>query len=330
MEPTSVPRTCVACGSTSLTKRQTLDASTLYECGACDLQFWWPFHNPGNTFYEVDNKESVMRNHDPLSQPLFAMQKHFLRHRPNAGGTLLDLGMGAGRFLAGAEKAGYTVSGCDFDTEAIQTAKDFWGLTDVHPLSVDEFVAKFPEKKFDVITMFEILEHLDGFDVIPKLHQLLNPGGLLVISTPWRGRWSGFFNGDNPPEHLTRWSDSAIRNFFEARGFRIRRMRHMTGAPGYFSRLLMRFSEWTSGWLSFGLSKKLTGKSDGATAPRVVSGKPVKRSVSMRNRVIRALSLTKLYGLFFIPTVLLYAYLYVTGGRHATSLYVIIEKSDHA
>ena len=324
MPPASTPTECVACGAGNLKSRETFEKWTLYECSTCDLQFWWPFQNPGHTFYE-DDKESVTRNVNPLAMPLYEMQKQFLREKPKRGGTLLDLGMGSGRFLSGARDAGYRVSGCDFDTKAIDTAKNYFKLDDVYALSVEDFVKKFPDKTYDVVTMFEILEHLDGFDAIEEVKKLVKPDGLLVLSTPWRGRWKEFFKGDNPPEHLTRWSDAAIRNFFSARGFKVTRLTHTTGSPDYFSRLLMRFSEWTKGWLSFGLSEKLTEKKP---APCAESGARAPRKASLRNRIIRVLSLVKLYGLFFIPTLVLYGYLWITGGRHANSLYVFMEHSD--
>src|SRR3989344_4646821 len=317
------PNSCVSCGASTISLRETHDLYTLYECAVCDLQFWWPFKNPGNVFYEKDNKESIARTETPLSRPFLPTQKRFLREQPKRGGMLLDLGMGSGRFIAEAKKLGYIVSGCDFDKNAVETARTYYGLSDVHALSVEEYVTSFPDRKFDIITMFEILEHLDGFDAIPKITSLMKPDGLLVVSTPWRGRWSGFFSGDHPPEHLTRWSDKAIRIFFETRGFRILTLRHMPAAPDYFSRLLMRFPEWTHGWLSFGLSKKLKRKETSNAATRG-SGTPKKASV--RNRIIRALSTAKLYGFFFIPTVILYGYLWATGGRHATGFYISMEK----
>ncbi len=312
----------MSCGASAISLRETHDIYMLYECAACDLQFWWPFKNPGSVFYEKDNKESIVRNANPLSMPLLPTQKRFLREQPKRGGMLLDLGMGSGRFIAEAKKLGYKVSGCDFDKNAVETAKTYYGLSDVHALSVEECVTSFPNWKFDVVTMFEILEHLDGFGSIQKIASLMKPEGLLVVSTPWRGRWSGFFSGDHPPEHLTRWSDKAIRLFFEKRGFHILRMDHMPAAPDYFSRLLMRFPEWTRGWLSFGLAKKLKKKE---TVPGTASGSTPKKA-SVRNRIIRALSMAKLYGLFFIPTVLLYIYLCATGRRHATGFYIVMQR----
>ncbi|HEY4473676.1 MAG TPA: class I SAM-dependent methyltransferase [Candidatus Paceibacterota bacterium] len=320
------PNACVACGASTIFIRETHDIYTLYECTACDLQFWWPFKNPGSEFYEVDNKESVSRNENPLSMSMLPTQERFLHDKQKQGGSLVDLGMGSGRFIAEAEKIGYTVAGCDFDRDAVKTAQTYYGLSDVHALSVEDFVTSFPDRKFDVVTMFEILEHLDGFDAIPKILSLMKSDGLLVVSTPWRGRWGGFFSGDHPPEHLTRWSDKAIRTFFETRGFRILHMHHMPAAPDYFSRLLMRFPEWTRGWLSFGLSKKLKKKENIASRP-ANNTLHLPKKTSLRNRIIRALSVAKLYGLFFIPTVVLYAYLSATGGRHATGFYIIMEKA---
>lgn len=318
------PAACVACASTDIVPCERHEKYELYQCSACDLQFWWPFQNPGNTYYQENESEGyIRRNTNPLVVPLFVAQRRFLRKKPKLGTTMLDLGMGTGRFLAEAKKRGYVVTGSDFDVDAVSTARSFFGLSDVHQLTLEESLEKFQGRTFDFITMFDVIEHLDSFDTIQKFAQLLSPNGKFVISTPWRGHSPLFGAGDYPPLHLTRWSNTSMRNLLEQRGFSVVSVKHI---PVNFRRFMMKFNGWTAGGLSFDLTKKLSTQekvtTSAAPAPTVRRGTPTRRQ-----RILSALSIAKLYGLFFVPACVVYAYLWITGGRHATHIYIVAERA---
>ena len=51
-------------------------------------------------------------------------------------------------------------------------------------------------------------------------------GGYISLSVPNRGRWQkGVETLDYPPNHLTRWSPLALRNFLEKNGFEVLSMK---------------------------------------------------------------------------------------------------------
>jgi SAM-dependent methyltransferase len=73
----------------------------------------------------------------------------------------------------------------------------------------EEFLAiNLPNNTFDVITMWDVLEHMpDPSSVIEKCHRILKPGGLLVIKAPDpSGGEAGIFKenwvGYEAPQHL--------------------------------------------------------------------------------------------------------------------------------
>src|SRR5579875_1492625 len=141
---------------------------------------------------------------------------------PSPGGRLLDVGCGSGRFLARAASLGYTVTGCDFNPVAVRTARERYGLSDVHHASLEEFRLRQPERRFDVVTAFEVLEHTDdpaGF--LAQIVDLLDAGGMVAVSVPFRDRWPRFgvdSPWDLPPHHLTRWSKRAIHEALRRAG----------------------------------------------------------------------------------------------------------------
>jgi 2-polyprenyl-3-methyl-5-hydroxy-6-metoxy-1,4-benzoquinol methylase len=98
------------------------------------------------------------------------------------GTRLLDIGCGEGFFLFNASKAGYTAKGIELSQDAVEYARREFGL-DVEAKPFEEL--RFPENHFDVITLWQVLEHVPyPLIILKEVHRILKPGGVLAISTP--------------------------------------------------------------------------------------------------------------------------------------------------
>jgi len=98
------------------------------------------------------------------------------------GVRLLDIGCGEGFFLFNASKAGYTAKGVELSQGAAAYAKKEFDL-DVEAKPFEEL--RFPENHFDVVTLWQVLEHVPyPLMVLKEVHRILKPEGLLVVSTP--------------------------------------------------------------------------------------------------------------------------------------------------
>jgi SAM-dependent methyltransferase len=151
-----------------------------------------------------------------------------LRLRPRPRGRLLDVGCGEGLFLSAAS-AHYRVAGIDIDRNAVRAARRLYGLEEVKAVALKEFAVKNDVEPFDVVTMFDVLEHLeDPGGHLRAVRELMAPEGCLALSVPNRDRKS--FRDDmravvdHPPNHLTRWNSVSLRSFLEAGGFRVLRL----------------------------------------------------------------------------------------------------------
>lgn len=198
-------------------------AYSLYFCKTCKVQFWHPMANPGNEWYQHNNPYRVR---DIAKTKVYrGYHKKFLeraKHLPK-NLVILDLGCGTGEFLEQLSTMGFDTYGVDFDKDAIEIARKRFGLKNVFSASFEDFFAKTNLPKFDIITFFEVLEHLDNHPLFfSSIKKLLKPGGKIILSTPSRDRvlvnWNTW---DFPPHHFTRWNLESIKHIFSKHGFTV-------------------------------------------------------------------------------------------------------------
>ena len=298
------PNSCGICKqSAGFLLRENFKEYSLWHCPRCDGQFWFPMQNPGAQWYAHDDRYAF-RNRNPLRSPE-RTHRAFLADRPAAGGRLLDVGTGTGNFLVAARAAGYRAVGTDFDLDAVKTATEQFGLS-VYPLDLAGVTARFGKESFDVITLFEVLEHLEApRTFLDEVGALLAPGGYLAITVPYRGCPAFLKPHDLPPRHLTRWNETAMENLLTAAGFSMIRLRRI---PLPFSYLITKFHFWTKGFFSFGAVQRF---SRGAQTPGQ-RGAPREKTIA----TMQLLARIKDYALFTIPAALLYGGLLLLGRRH--------------
>lgn len=190
----------------------------LYRCKQCDVVFSHPFVAGDSLWYKESGIYELARFHNKL----YWHHGQFLKDPP-LGHTILDIGCNNGVFLHHAEKLGYEVTGMDFNNNSLEAGRQAFGLKKLFCCTLEDFAQKFPDEKFDVITVFEVLEHLDHpNDFLDAVKSLLKPSGYIAISVPNRNMMiNPLGDTDYPPHHLTKWSALALDNFMKAHGFMI-------------------------------------------------------------------------------------------------------------
>ena len=105
--------------------------------------------------------------------------------RPPA--QVFDLGCGNGSVAAHLAAQGFAVSGIDPSVEGIAQARAAYPALDLRPGSAyDDLAADFGT--FPALVSLEVVEHLYFPRTFAKtVHDLLAPGGVAVISTPYHG-----------------------------------------------------------------------------------------------------------------------------------------------
>ena len=187
---TEPPDHCPCCGESAPVHAHSLRAFDVYRCGACTLRFRHPLPRAeelrgmyedtayvGGTYFE--NSQRDYRRDTPEIRIYLQVLQELRRHAP--GDRLLDVGSGPGVFLDLAREAGFRARGVELSDPHVRHARATFG---VEVWQGDFLEAPSLPASYDAITMWDFLEHvLDPIAVLDRAHQLLKPGGVLVIFT---------------------------------------------------------------------------------------------------------------------------------------------------
>ncbi len=319
MDATS-PATCPLCNASTptATGRTHIDRGvtyTQYECQSCLVQFWWPLKNPGAAWYTSHEKYGT-RNADPVWEPTVNHLKT-LAYLKGRRGSVLDVGCGIGNFLSAAKEQGWRVAGIDFDPDSIASAKKVTGVDDFEATDVVSYAKAHPDKKFDLITFFDVLEHVDNHnEFIAAITSMLKPHGYIAMSMPYRRHAIWLMRADVPPMHLTCWDRRSLARFLESRGYDVRQI--VRSSEGIWPIILkLRFKYGRA--VSFGAvsaARKAAGPSSGAPGKKTLLVRLVHIAAKMKDMI-----------LFGIPALIIFTAMLPTPKRYI-DLFCIAQKKS--
>jgi SAM-dependent methyltransferase len=128
-------------------------------------------------------------------------------------GALLDLGCSSGAFLQSISGKGWDLYGIEISSESARVARARSGA---NIFVGDVLDAQFPNETFDVITCFDVFEHVyEPKKVMAKITDWLKPGGIFYVLVPnidsAEGRLFGsYWHGLELPRHLFHYSPASL------------------------------------------------------------------------------------------------------------------------
>lgn len=228
----SVPEPCSVCGQSSaqewlrapdrLHGRQT--PYTLMRCPGCSLV--WLHQPPQPEEMHQHYTEAYNKLISGAGGPNPALRWHDRKTtlgKYKQSGALLDLGCSSGTFLECMRSESWKLYGVEMSAEEARTAEARTGANVFIGVVSD---APFAPDSFDVITCFDVLEHLyDPRQVMAKLREWLKPGGIFYVQVPnidsAEGRVFGkYWHGLELPRHLFHYSPSSLRFLAQSMGLR--------------------------------------------------------------------------------------------------------------
>ena len=199
----------------------------MVKCNTCGLVRSDPLADPQVL------KQLYARSHFDYSDEVPNLKltySHYLRNLADYGvkkAALLEIGCGNGFFLEEALAEGYaSVRGVEPSTAAVARANP-----EVRPYIVCDTMRSglFAPEQFDVICMFQVLDHIpDPGGLLEECFRTLKPGGLVLCINHDIEALSARLLKDRSPiidiEHTYLYSPTTMARLFEGRGFQVKRV----------------------------------------------------------------------------------------------------------
>lgn len=215
-------KNCLICKSEKLNPLNGYNKYSLVKCGNCGFVFMQQIPtteelNRHYSNYSYDREQYLspitIKNYNLL---LDEFEKYRINNR------LLDVGCGMGYFLDVAKKRGWEVYGTEYSPKAVEIN----AAKGIKMIQGKLNSVNFPVSDFDVITSFEVIEHINNpLEEIKHINNLLRKSGLFYCTTPnfnalLRYYLKEKYNVIGYPEHLSYYTKNTLNKLFTENGFK--------------------------------------------------------------------------------------------------------------
>lgn len=215
---------CLVCEGTKLRPLAGFEKHHLVKCDSCGFVFCKPIPSKE----ELDKVYEGYGRNDYLSDlTIQAYEKVLDQMEPfRKTNRLIDVGCGIGYFLEVAKRRGWEVYGTEFTEEAVKICEAKGAKMQLGVLNP----ANYEPESFDVITSFEVIEHINNpREELGHFNQILRKGGLVYCTTPnfnavERHMLKTEWNVLGYPEHLSYYTPSTLKRVFKEIGFEARKI----------------------------------------------------------------------------------------------------------
>jgi len=232
----------------------------IVKCRACGFRFTNPRPKAEDLGKYYESAEYI--SHSNTRKGLFAavyqqVRKYTLARKLSMikkyqeKGEVLDIGCATGQFLHYMSGHGWKTTGIEPDEKTRALAIEEYAL-EVFP---EEKLNEFGKSKFDVITMWHVLEHVSDLNGrMKQLNALLNPEGTLIIAVPNCDsydavKYGQFWAGYELPRHLYHFTKSDMKLLAKKNGFTIVNILPMKFDAFYVSLLSEKYIHSKMRWM---------------------------------------------------------------------------------
>jgi SAM-dependent methyltransferase len=249
---------CCAASTTSVwMQTRPLSASepsyTLARCSTCSHAWLFPPPTPEqpSRFYDALYHQAVTSAGEGDAVRWGRLRQVVERYKTS--GALLDIGCSSGGFLSHLKGGAWQLSGIEASPEAAERARHNTGG---HIVTGDIATVELPPGSFDVITCYDVLEHLHQPRIVfQQVARWLRPGGIFTTFVPNIGSWEArlfqsFWYPLDLPRHLHFFSPGSLDALASLAA--LRTVRRVTPPGNYLEHDISRVLTW--------LARKASGK----------------------------------------------------------------------
>ncbi len=249
---------CPVCNGETFFTWGKAGAYSILRCECCGLGVTSPF--PSQEILAKANSEiyqAGQRIRIYLSKQGY-FEKRYRKYiksikRYKEHGALLDIGCSIGLFLKIARQNGFATTGVELNTDCADFGRKHFNI-DIYSKRIEDL--SFPEETFDVITIFDVLEHIPDMDrFLLELGRILKKDGLLMLQSPnidsfmarlTKTKW----NWLTPPDHLYHFTPGSITRLLESRGYCIKGIKTWEPAEEFSNNLFIAYCGLLGGIIS--------------------------------------------------------------------------------
>ena len=249
---------CPICGSSAFVDLKGYTQHFLSQCNTCDFVF----------AKKIPSNEELIAHYEtyPRSNSISAItikRYHELLDKLEPyrkTNNLIDVGCGDGFFLETAKKRNWNVYGTEYTDIAIKICSEKGISMKQGKLNPKDY----PEGFFDVITSFEVIEHINNpMEELQNFSSILRSGGAVYVTTPNFNSASRYYLGNKwnvieYPEHLSYYTQNTLCYLFQRNNF------------------------FTRSFQTTGISLSRISKSLGGAAPAATQG--ISQDEALRNK----------------------------------------------
>ncbi|MBK9478512.1 MAG: class I SAM-dependent methyltransferase [Bacteroidetes bacterium] len=212
---------CTVCGSNKIPELNGYEAAYLCKCSNCSFVFAKKIPSEGELIahYETYPRTNTIsaitiKRYNELLDSLEKFRK---------SNNLIDVGCGDGFFLETAKQRNWNVYGTEYTDHALKICKDKGIHMHQGKLDANNYAPDF----FDVITSFEVIEHINNpREELQQFSKILRTGGAVYVTTPNFNSVSRFtlknkWNVIEYPEHLSYYTQKTLSYLFRSANFSI-------------------------------------------------------------------------------------------------------------
>jgi SAM-dependent methyltransferase len=228
---------CPVCLSNQTLKKGSINRFspplTIDYCKKCGSFFQNPPPSDPDQFYDEGyySGSSAYSYRDERNKYDFDKYVHFSRLENIKNiiteGKLLDIGCSFGGFVKSA-LVFYDAYGLDISPFATKSGNHWLGEERLYEGTIsDNFASgRFKQNEYQVVTMFEVAEHLlKPREIFSEIFNLLSPKGMLIIQTAnfdaWQAKNLGLEYNYFMPGHLVYYTAVGLETMLEELGYKI-------------------------------------------------------------------------------------------------------------